>query len=73
VEYLSPKAFGKQQNPPMSQRRVSVLCNEGRIPGAIEIKGIVYNKDEDRQTVAWAIPADAVILNRDLKRRKKEV
>ena len=45
MEYLSASEMGKRWN--LSRRRVSVLCSEGRIPGAQKIGG------------NWMIPADA--------------
>ncbi len=45
MDYLSASEMGKRWN--LSRRRVSVLCSEGRIPGAQKIGG------------NWMIPSDA--------------
>lgn len=45
MEYLTTADAGKKWN--ISRRRVNVLCDEGRIEGAVKIGGI------------WLIPSNA--------------
>ena len=54
MEYMTANQASKLWN--ISQRRVQVLCSEGRIPG-------VFKLGE-----AWAIPAD--VIKPEDKRRK---
>ena len=56
MEYMTASQAAKKWN--ISQRRVQILCAEGRIPG-------VFKLGE-----AWAIPAD--IQKPEDKRRKDE-
>lgn len=56
MEYMTASQAAKKWN--VSQRRVQILCSEGRIPG-------VFKLGE-----AWAIPADT--QKPEDKRRKDE-
>ncbi len=56
MEYMTANQASKKWN--ISQRRVQVLCSEGRIPG-------VFKLGE-----AWAIPSDTMKPND--KRRKDD-
>ena len=56
MEYMTTSQAAKKWN--ISQRRVQILCSEGRIPG-------VFKLGE-----AWAIPADT--QKPEDKRRKDE-
>ena len=56
MEYMTASQASKKWN--ISQRRVQILCSEGRIPG-------VFKLGE-----AWAIPADT--QKPEDKRRKDE-
>lgn len=56
MEYMTASQAAKKWN--ISQRRVQILCSEGRIPG-------VFKLGE-----AWAIPADT--QKPEDKRRKDE-
>lgn len=56
--YMTPDEFGKKLFPPISGRRVRVLCKDNRIKGA------------ERVGRSWMIPDDAKIDNRDNRRKK---
>jgi hypothetical protein len=48
---LSPEAWGARLRPPISARRVRVLCEEGRVEGAVRHGG--------QFRALWLIPKDA--------------
>ncbi len=46
--YLNAEKFGKQFKPPISIRRVQILCKTNRVPGAIKVSSA--------KNSAWLIP-----------------
>jgi hypothetical protein len=48
---LSPEEWGSRLSPPISARRVRVLCEERRVPGA--------RRQGQGNRASWSIPADA--------------
>ncbi len=56
MEYMTASQAAKKWN--ISQRRVQILCSEGRIPGVFKLGEV------------WAIPAD--MQKPEDKRRKDE-
>jgi predicted site-specific integrase-resolvase len=59
MEYLSAKEAAEKWN--ISRRRVQILCEEGRIPGAFKLSNV------------WAIPKDAEKPADRRKAKKKAV
>ncbi|MFY9413161.1 MAG: helix-turn-helix domain-containing protein [Tepidanaerobacteraceae bacterium] len=57
MEYLSAKEAAEKWN--ISRRRVQILCEEGRVPGAFKLSNV------------WAIPKDAE-KPADRRKTKKE-
>jgi len=55
MDYLSAKEVAKRWN--ISRRRVQILCEEGRIPGAFKLSDV------------WVIPKDA---EKPADKRKKK-
>ena len=58
MEYLSAKEVAEKWN--ISRRRVQVLCEEGRIPGAFKLSDV------------WVIPEDAEKPADRRKTKKKQ-
>jgi len=58
MDYLSAKEIAEKWN--ISRRRVQILCEEGRIPGAFKLSDV------------WVIPKDAENLQTDVRLRKKQ-
>ena len=59
MEYLSAKQVAEKWN--ISRRRVQILCEEGRIPGAFKLSDV------------WVIPKDAEKPADRRKTKKKPV
>lgn len=58
MDYLSAKEIAEKWN--ISRRRVQILCEEGRIPGAFKLSDV------------WVIPKDA-LKPEDRRKTKKKV
>ena len=51
-KYLSPREFGERLDPPRSSQRICKLCQDGRIPGAIQ-QSVLNRK-------FWLVPESAL-------------